>query len=343
MKKPELIKLVEKFKEKTKSCEIKIKEIENFNLEEKNKKLLNEIEEKSKFINEIYENIDEMQKNIFGDEESEEEGWKEEIEGFYNDLFQDNKEEESYKTQIENILGESKSNSEEIKEIKNKLEDTKVIAKNEKDEDILDEEGEIIYRTKKGLLTTIQEFYKKQNEKYDTLFERIEGLLPGAASAGLSSAYEKNVKDYKESVNIWTKVFIFILTILVIFSGVNFYRIFNVENLQKISSVLLKSIPVSLTLIWMTYFCSKRRSEEKRLGEEYQHKLAMSKTYVGYRREIEKLSKDDKELSLKLLTIMIKAMEYNPSFTLEGKHGDKMPIQEAVEKAIENSKTQLRE
>lgn len=69
------------------------------------------------------------------------------------------------------------------------------------------------------------------------------------------------------------------------------------------------------------------------MQQEYAHKEALAKSYQSYKQQIEALKDDNDEMLKGLLTKSIETIAYNVSETLDKKHGDKMPIQELVEKA----------
>ena len=196
---------------------------------------------------------------------------------------------------------------------------------------------------KEGLFDKIKTKHIENEKKYTELFKKIKYLLPGATTAGLADTYKKRVEEYNYSIKLWTKATAFCIFIIFIFSILNFCNLYNSTESKVIFLSLLKASSISGILIWIIYFCTKRRSESKRLQEEYQHKLAVVKTYEGYRKEIKKLEEKDKEKQLmkELLNTMLKTTAYNPSVTLEKKHGDKMLLQEGLEKLIEKvSKSQ---
>ena len=96
---------------------------------------------------------------------------------------------------------------------------------------------------------------------------------------------------------------------------------------------LIKRTPLFGPLIWLALFASKQHGQNKRLQEEYAHKETVTKTYVGHKRQIDKLedseAKDD--LITKLASSTIESIEFNPSSTLERHtHKDDLPVSELL-------------
>src|SRR5690606_2016354 len=93
-------------------------------------------------------------------------------------------------------------------------------------------------------------------------------------------------------------------------------------------------LPFYAPLVWLAYYASKRRSEFQRLEQEYAHKEALAKSYDSYRKQIEDLSGDSDQLMRDLLAKAVSAIAFNASASLDGKHGDKIPMHEIIEKAV---------
>ena len=89
-------------------------------------------------------------------------------------------------------------------------------------------------------------------------------------------------------------------------------------------------------MLWAALTVSKRRSEMHRLAEEYAHKEALAKSYDGFKKQIIELGKEDNQLMAGLLAAMLKAVSLNAAKTLDGKHGEKMPVQEVIEETVKS-------
>lgn len=202
----------------------------------------------------------------------------------------------------------------------------------------------------KGLKVDIENYNKEllsfetiQKERYTALNKEIESLLPGATSAGLSSAYHSLSKSYDKSIKHNTYLFYISISILFIFSIVLIK-----SNLKELTSLydmgmfLVYRLPVIIPVVWLAVFASKRRSESERLKQEYAHKEALAKTYQSFKLQIEQLGENSQEPLLeKLLTAAIDTISNNASTTLDKKHGDSIPITDIIEKVVNKALDKL--
>lgn len=182
-----------------------------------------------------------------------------------------------------------------------------------------------------------------QATKHSALFEKIENLLPGATSAGLASSYKDLKEKFADPIKLYTKAFYGSLLLLV-FAAI-------VMSIQKISltpevaiqfveikewdyilKAILYKIPFIAPVLWLAIFSSTRRSQYERLQQEYAHKEALATSYESYKKQIQDLKGDSDELQKELISKAINAIAYNASVTLDGKHEDKMPMQQLLEK-----------
>ncbi len=131
----------------------------------------------------------------------------------------------------------------------------------------------------------IAEYRKKWEAKYDSLFEKIEGLLPGATSIGLSKAYQEQVAKYKQLYNLWSALFIVIMICL----GCSFMtdilslsKSFNrFPTFLETVNLILERAPIFVPSIWLAIFVSKQQSQK--LRKEYVYKETLAKSYESYK------------------------------------------------------------
>jgi hypothetical protein len=190
---------------------------------------------------------------------------------------------------------------------------------------------------------SLSEFEKVQSTKYQALVRQIEDLLPGATSAGLASAYGQMRASFDVPLKRANRLFYVAIALIVTISlvttvgkvwfwGVEFFQS---ADLATMSRNLLSKIPIIGPLVWLAYYASKRRSECQRLQQEYAHKEALAKSYDSYKKQIQDLGGERAELLEALITKAVEAIAHNASATLDGKHGDKIPLQTIVDKLIE--------
>ncbi|MFD2543752.1 hypothetical protein ACFSSB_15605 [Lacinutrix gracilariae] len=213
------------------------------------------------------------------------------------------------------------SYSSEISDIEGKVKDfeTKIFGKTPEDKESL--------KVKLNQLKTEhEELHGEWEGKYEALTTKIEGLLPGATSAGLAKSYFDQKNSYKWPNIIWSAVFA--LTMV----GMVYYAVQTVTESSDIGTAfrnILSRAPFFIPTIWLALFASKQQSQNRRLEQEYAYKESLAKSYDGYKREIDNLpeSEEKNEIMEKLVRTMIDTAGFNPSSTLEKQsHNDKPPI-----------------
>lgn len=186
----------------------------------------------------------------------------------------------------------------------------------------------------------------KQQSQYDALKKQIEGLIPGATSVGLATAYHDLSVSFVKPIRIYTGLFFLSIAILLIlalyFTNQNTIltdvptATSDITIIKDIGIFLLQRLPIVLPVIWLAIFASKRRSEAERLKQEYAHKEALAKSYQSFKLQIEELDGENKEPLLeKLLAVAIDTIATNASNTLDKKHGDNAPLIGVFDKAID--------
>ncbi len=258
-----------------------------------------------------------------------------EIEDYYGVLFNGKDEEKgSIKHQISDALSEATIAKEkidgELLGAEDKLDPLKTFytsvfgSKNE-------ETGEI----EGGLKLEIHE----KRKKYNALLKEIEGLLPGAVSAGLASAYNEVKRSFEKPIRHNSGIFYFSLFALFATSffiitkeiTISPFQITfeDISNTTRMLSMFLYKLPIVIPIIWLAIYSSKRRSEAQRLHQEYTHKETIAKSYQGFKKQINELKESD-DLMKKLLDTAILAIADNASATLDKKHEEKTPLQEIL-------------
>ncbi|ELN4974288.1 hypothetical protein RZ806_001660 [Campylobacter jejuni] len=158
-------------------------------------------------------------------------------------------------------------------------------------------------------------------DKFENLFkeknDKIDKLLPGATSVGLSKSYKNQKEEIDKSLMKWNWVFWISISIFIGGAIFYFYHSFD-EKFDYIS--IFRYFPFWIFSGFFIFYSTKQIAEYKRLRNEYAYKEALNDTYVGYERAVEK--SDNKILKDKLLEIMLKAAEFNPSDTLEKSKGE---------------------
>lgn len=178
--------------------------------------------------------------------------------------------------------------------------------------------------------------------RYEALNRQIESLLPGATSAGLASAYKEMRDSFATPVRNANRMFYWSIVALVLVSFVlsiesiswTHVAFVKLGDWESVLRSLTYKLPFYAPVLWLAYYASKRRSEFQRLEQEYAHKEALAKSYDSYRQQILQLGGEDQSLMKELISKAVEAIAHNASSSLDGKHGDKSPYQEVIEKTV---------
>lgn len=180
----------------------------------------------------------------------------------------------------------------------------------------------------------------EQKTKHKALFERIESLLPGANSAGLATAYKVMKEGFENPIKLYTELFYGSLLLLVLGAAILSIdsiswplsvKFVDIPQWDTILRALMFKVPFVAPVVWLALFSSTRRSQYERLQQEYAHKEALAKSYDSYKKQLQELKDDSDDLLKELLANAIKAISFNASITLDGKHESKLPTQQLLE------------
>ena len=191
-------------------------------------------------------------------------------------------------------------------------------------------------------LEQLESYEAEQKSRQLALFKSVESLLPGATSAGLASAY-KTLKDHFESPIKWyTRAFYGSMLVLLFgglvlvtesFSLLPFQMEFvKASGWEEMLRTLLVRVPVILPVVWVAIFSATRRSQYERLQQEYAHKEAFAASYESYKKQLQALQVDADDLQKELIAKAIETISFNASKTLDGKHAEKLPMFQLLEK-----------
>ena len=122
------------------------------------------------------------------------------------------------------------------------------------------------------------------------LLSKIEGLLPGATSAGLAESFQKAKEKHKTTRRVWAGVFVACMVglLLTAFVGES-VAVLAGETVQwwAVANWILTRVPFAVPLIWLALHASKQHQIENRLANDFEHKETLSQTFEGYKRQLE--------------------------------------------------------
>lgn len=159
----------------------------------------------------------------------------------------------------------------------------------------------------------IKNFQESSEKQFAKLKAKIEGLLPGATSAGLASSYQDAQKE-KKSLPLWIG---FIASLLALMGGY-FYSFVYHSPPTDLSTIAIR-VTIGFPLIWIAWFCQRSISQMTRIREEYRHKEKVMRIYDGFSKQIEQSTnaQEAKAKKVDLISVTINAIEKNPAEKLD--------------------------
>lgn len=147
-------------------------------------------------------------------------------------------------------------------------------------------------------------FYSDYEAKYRETFDLIEGLLPGATSAGLASAFEKQKGTYANGLLLWTVLRITSLLGILVYGIVVYQDLASVFDKIKDNGIyelfltgfvwLVNKSPILLALILFEEFARRTYNRYFKLQEDYSHKKVVSQAFEGYKKQLQDIGEDAK-------------------------------------------------
>lgn len=181
-----------------------------------------------------------------------------------------------------------------------------------------------------------QELQLAYNEKYEKTFKEIEGLLPGATSAGLSKVYRDSKEKHEKKAILWWRLLagslifasIFILIspkILSWLTGLDIVK----DDLFSWKIWLYFRLPIAGPLLFFIWKANQKINQHTRLAEEYAHKEAVAMNFEGLRQALP----EQIDVQANFFNKAIDVYGHNPSATLDNKNHCRTPANEFCETA----------
>ncbi len=192
----------------------------------------------------------------------------------------------------------------------------------------------------------------EMTKELQVLIGRVEGLLPGATSAGLASSFNKQRSRFTSPQKQWLSTFVACIVFLVIVAVPSFLSAIGWTHSTDQSwnaawrSLVLR-LPILFPIVWLAIYAGRNYMMSLRMEEDYAYKEAISTAFEGYKREMEKIAVGDGEhptpLTI-LCTNILRAISERPGRIYEGRQKDinlLTEVQDLVERSAELSKKQL--
>lgn len=166
----------------------------------------------------------------------------------------------------------------------------------------------------------------------EDLHKKIEGLLPGATSAGLASAFKTQQSRFKNPQKSW--LVIFVVTILLLLAA----GIWNLPGLtsssandswESIIRHFVGRLPLVVPLVWIGIFAGRNYMLALRIEEEYAFKEAVSSAFEGYKREMSSIAGSGNNAITPIVSLcenVLRTLGQRPGRIYEGKHDDITPF-----------------
>jgi hypothetical protein len=155
----------------------------------------------------------------------------------------------------------------------------------------------------------------------------IEGLLPGAASAGLASAFRQQKLRFTRPLRGWVGVFAGTLVALFLsgFVGLDVTK----DSWDAILRHFVQRLPLVLPLVWLAIYSGRNYMLALRMQEEYAFKEAVSTAFEGYKREMSSVAPGSAQLPSPLHSLceyVLRTFALRPGRIYEGVQEDITPL-----------------
>lgn len=203
-------------------------------------------------------------------------------------------------------------------------------------------EIEKLAKKSEEIRTSINEQEKELNNLIgltEKTLDQVESLLPGATSAGLASAFKQRREEVAKSKIYWIAGFVvsllgllgMVIWIITIFPK-------QAENNVEWWHFFLQRAPLSFPLIWLGWFFGRNYGHIVRLEEDYAFKESISRSFEGYKKQMQEV---DPEGALpKLCNNTIAILAETPLRVFERKTSDETPANSFLERFMPKAKQQ---
>jgi len=141
----------------------------------------------------------------------------------------------------------------------------------------------------------LNQLHESASERLRLLEQKIEGLLPFATSAGLAAAFHARKIDVNRERKAWTVAF---LASLLSLAGASYILIGQPVNAAGLGAwpdvvmSLVRRFAVLGPLLWFCIIAAKQLKTLLQVEEDYAHKVVMSNSFEGYKRQVEGITDD---------------------------------------------------
>ena len=174
---------------------------------------------------------------------------------------------------------------------------------------------------------------------FGQLHAKIEGLLPGATSAGLAAAFREQKKRFAGPQKRWLRTFVAAISLLLVAAVVGLPGFWpgiheageagGLASWEAILRHLVSRLPLVGPLMWLAIYAGRNYMLALRIEEEYAFKEAVSSAFEGYKREmagISAASPTDAPPIMLLCESVLRMIAQRPGRIYEGRQEDITPL-----------------
>ncbi len=117
----------------------------------------------------------------------------------------------------------------------------------------------------------------------------IEGLLPGATSAGLAHAFDERRKTFLKPSARWQWLFVGSVALLVLLAITGLWHVYQINDVLSYDALFrlwLARLPIAGALIWLALYASRESALAKRLEEDYGYKAVVAASFQGFHKQM---------------------------------------------------------
>jgi hypothetical protein len=147
----------------------------------------------------------------------------------------------------------------------------------------------------KAVDARIATYEAKLNEleiKCDDQLKTINGLLPGATSAGLAFAFDARRQTFLSPGQKWQWLFVGSVAVLVVLALSGMWHVYGggkVISYDELLRLWIARVPVAAALVWLALHASRESALAKRLEEDYGYKAAIARSFQGFHEQMSNL------------------------------------------------------
>lgn len=145
-------------------------------------------------------------------------------------------------------------------------------------------------------ITTYEEELKNLQIQSQTQLEIINGLLPGATSAGLASAFAKRGDKFLGPGKHWQWIFVISLILLIGLAATGVWHVLKDGtplSYDELIRLWIARLPIAGALVWLALHSSREYALAKRLEEDYAYKATIASSFQGFQDQMSRISSNE--------------------------------------------------